>query len=421
MTFGQVAPAVLDASGFPVGAFLDFGRDFTAWNLEGEVPVTPHLSLKNETFRLKNKQCITPPVIAGNASDTTFCDWVSIYQDHAEGLPNLNEGAVMKYDADGQLECLTLRKARIEGSHESAVFVRCDGTRVSFEGNVSKFGRPDNVFGFTFAQCIERINTLLATLGLPPFTAGKPGHRLKECGQWEKVYSGARVTRVDVTQNFTAGSQTAASEFMRWLGSQQANRVKTGAHGDGETVDFGRGSRQVYTKAYLKGPELLRHAKKRGQCQTMAQAMHSAHIERLAAWCDAVGLVRWETTYKSTFLIDHNQQYLGSIDMNVLHHDFAKRKEVFTRANIDQDELTDLPCKLLGVYRMWASGDDLSTKYSRPTFYRHRKALLPYGIDIAIRSNVRAFQPRTRVITLGPVVPPEWYELPQVHQLGLAA
>lgn len=100
--------------------------------------------------------------------------------------------------------------------------------------------------------------------------------------------------------------------------------------------------------------------------------------------------------------------------MNVLHADFSKRKEVFTRANVNQDELTDLPPKLLGVYRMWASGDDLASKLSRPTFYRHRAALLPFGVDISVRSNVRHFQPRVRVITLGPVTPPSFYQHPTI-------
>ncbi len=84
--------------------------------------------------------------------------------------------------------------------------------------------------------------------------------------------------------------------------------------------------------------------------------------------------------------------------MNVLHHDFAKRKEVFTRANVDQDELTDLPPKLLGPYRMWLAGDDLTRKYKKSAFYKHRKALLPFGVDIA----VRRWRPAADASLMGP-------------------
>ena len=78
----------------------------------------------------------------------------------------------MRIDRDGAVETVTLKKERIEGSHETAVFIRCDGETVWFDGNVSKFGRPDNVFGYTFSQCLQIINGILSRYGLPPFTEG---------------------------------------------------------------------------------------------------------------------------------------------------------------------------------------------------------------------------------------------------------
>ena len=98
-------------------------------------------------------------------------------------------------------------------------------------------------------------------------------------------------------------------------------------------------SRQVYSKAYLKGPELLKHSRKAlkhakgcGLPGLTTQREHHPYLEKLAAWCDSVGLVRFETTYKSTFLIDHNQHFLGGLSMTRLISDFAERKAVFTRA-----------------------------------------------------------------------------------------
>ena len=102
----------------------------------------------------------------------SFCDWVSIYQAHTESgveLPKLNDGCFVRYDVHGAHESTTLKKLKVEGSHESAIFIRSDGVTVWFEGNVSKFGRQDNVFGFSFIDCLARINAILASLGLPPF------------------------------------------------------------------------------------------------------------------------------------------------------------------------------------------------------------------------------------------------------------
>lgn len=388
------------------------------------MPVTRHFSPENRTDYQKPrlaKVADFPRETRFEQSDS-FCDWVSIYQHHtglAADLPRVNDGAFVRYNADGTHECTTLKKFKVEGSHETGVFVRCDGKTVWFEGNVSKFGRLDNVFGFTFEQCIARINVILAGLGLPAFTDGT-GYRSQSNDKL--CFTGARVTRLDLTQNFFSGSVENAQVFMRHLAMQQASRLKTGTYGEGETVDFGRGSRRVYSKAYLKHVELLRHMQKKAKGpQTEFSKVHDPYVQELAEWCASVGLVRFETTYKSTFLIDSNQNYLGGLDMRHLEKDFIQRQEVFTRANCEVDELSSLGKTTLGVYRMWQAGDDLTAKLKRSQFYMHRAALLPFGVDIAVKSNVISFQPRVRVIKLAPASMPSFYQLPSTTNLRLAA
>lgn len=333
-----------------------------------------------------------------------FCDWISIYQRHlGSQLPKLCDGAFLRIDVNGECVNTTLKKLRIEGSHDTSVYVRCDGETVWFEGNASRFGRPDNVFGYTFGQCIERINGLMRDLDLPAFTEGDR-FITNFKGQPRSVWTGAMVTRVDMTQNFMTGSKEDAYHFMRWLSGQQASRLKTGTHGEGETVDFGRGSRRIYSKAYLKGPELRRHAK------------GDSYIEQLADWCDLVGLVRFESTYKATKLHDMACHYLGGFDMKQLEIDFEQRKEVLSRASAEIEDLASLPKHYLSTYRMWQAGDDVVSRLSLATFKRHRRALLPYGVDIAVKSNVLQMKSKTRVIQLGPVSPPDWYELPEIER-----
>ena len=307
------------------------------------------------------------PVPITKVQHVGFCDWLSIYQDHTDlikDLPKFHDGAFVRLDQHGVTVHTSLKKFRLEGSHESALFIRCNGRTVWFEGNVSKFGRRDNVFGYTFRECLERINSILREHGLPGFTEGDrfisnfKGHP-------RSIWTGALVTRVDMTQNFSAGSKEEASAFMRYLAGQQASRLKTGTHGDGETVDWGRGSRVIYSKAYLKGPEI------RKRC------VGSDYLTKLADWCDSVGLVRFESTYKATKLHQMNCHYLGGFDMRQLEIDFEERKELLTRESATLDDLSLLPRTILGTYRMWQSGDDLASKLSRAVFYKHRKALLP--------------------------------------------
>lgn len=395
--------------------------------VSSDVHVTRHFSplerkncSKNDQIPLANLQHF-PAHHETTKNPRVFCDWVSMYQTHAPGLPVLQDGCFVRFDADGGHESTTLKKLKVEGSHESAVFVRCDGQTVHFEGNVSKFARRDNVFGFTFSQCVQRINSLLGTLGLPPFTPGQK-MEVNSPNGWQTHWTGARITRLDLTENFASGSKENAYHFMRFLSSQQASRLKTGTHGEGETVDFGRGSRRVYSKAYLKGPELRKHAKKdtRGPLPELSKPF-DPYLFELADWCDAVGLVRFETTYKSTFLIDNGFQFLGGINMQKLEIDFNERQSVFTRACCDVEEIASLEPKVLAVYRMWEAGDDIVSKYKKSQFYKYRSALLPYGVDIAIKSNVIKFQPKTRIIKLEPVTMPDFYKIPSPSYIRLAA
>lgn len=345
-----------------------------------------------------------------------FCDWLSMYQRHyGGGLPKVADGAVMRIDADGEVESVTLKKHCIEGSHETSVFVRCDGETVWFDGNVSRWGRPDNVFGYSFRQCLQIINNLLQSLGLPPFTEGER-YVTNVKGEPRTVWTGAKVTRVDVTRNFSVGSKEDAYHFMRYLSGQQADRVKTGTYGEGETVDWGRGSRYAYAKAYLKGPELRRHAGRAAPGDNLFKPAPDPYILQLADWCDSVGLVRFEMTFKATKLHDMGCNHLGGFDMKQLEIEFERKAEILTRANADVEQITELSKSLLSTYRMWQAGDDLTVKLSRATFYRHRRELLPYGVDIAIKSNVVPMRARTRVIQLGPVSMPDFYELPPIER-----
>lgn len=358
------------------------------------------MSTENNVFDIHRRPTWKPVGIT-KVQRVGFCDYLGLYQDHHDlikPLPFLNDGAYCVIDKEGCVVHTKLKKQRVEGSHESALFISCDGHRVTFDGNVSKFGRRDNVFGYPFGDALARVNSILASLGLPPFTQGER-HISNFKGNPRSIWTGAKVTRVDMTENFATGSKEDCSAFMRYLAGQQPSRLKTGTHGDNETVHWGEGSRRVYSKAYVKSIEL----RKRGQ--------GDVYVMRLADWCDEVGLVRFETTYKPTQLHAMGCHYLGGFDMRQLEIDFEERKQILTRHSATLDDLTALPRSVLGTLRMWQSGDAMSS-LSTATFYRHRKALLPYGVDIAVKSNVVKFQPRTRVITLGPVVPPDFYELP---------
>lgn len=386
--------------------------------------VTQHVCLTDETRTAAGKRPAGSGArSAGPVFDDAapfFVDWVTVSQTHHQPVPTVDAGAVWKADADGRVEWRTVASVRHEGSHETSVLVRSDGHRVEFSGNVSRFGRPDNLFGFGLATCLERINAIVAAFGLPPFSAGVRSvvSKREGDGRWHDgsgvegkrqvpprrtggqryAWTGARFSRLDLTANYCAGSPEDLHAVMQYLGTQRANRKDGQTYASGETVSWGGGSRRLYQKAYDKGTELR---KRKGD-------------PRLIDYCDAAGLLRFEVTAKSLQLTDLGCAFLGDYErgraMGELIQLFNERTEVLRRPSMATDDLSTLPRHLRATARDYLAGDDCASTLSRPTFYRHRAALLPYGIDIAIR-NVTPFRPRVRVVELAPAVMPSWYQL----------
>jgi hypothetical protein len=252
------------------------------------------------------------------------------------------------------------------------------------------------------------VNQILATVGLPPFTEGEKYYRtVKDRRSWNEnlkpgntsslkaAWTGCHITRIDLTANYETGSLSNARAYMEWLATQQGTaRVKVGTHGDGETVDWGRGSRALYSKVYLKSAELQKHG-------------GDAH---LIDYCETVGLIRFEVTVKATWLHNAGMNYLGAFSMAEIVNLFNDRAKVLTRAEHSTDDLDQLPNALRRTARDWLAGDDLERHLSDRTFRRHRSMLLPYGIDISVKRNVHEFKPRVRVIEVRPAAIPSWYD-----------
>lgn len=392
-----------------------------------EVLVTPPLIPENrkncdfEPLRAPQKVANFPRVFRTHRQTFGHVDWLTLSQSHpGANLPKINDGCVMAFDADGEIDYTTLKAFQVEGSFDSSVYLRCDGQTIDFTGNPSRWGRSDNVFGYDLTDCIHIANGILAEHGLPPFSPGESFWLQNAGDSTVKQWTGCRIRRIDFTQNYSTGSPEAAYAFLRWLASQKMKLLKTGHWGDYETVDFGRHSKRKYFKVYSKAKDLLKHSKAKQDVSTFEKAARLESIEKIAEYAQISGLVRAELTLKTTALIDLNCQFLGNLDMSVIEAEFNKCAQVFTRANAQMDDLEHLPRATLAVYRMWQAGDNLKEKVRKSQFYAHRKALLPFGIDIAIPSNVLRFDPPTRVITLSAMTPPDWYSLPPVRHLRAA-
>jgi len=324
-----------------------------------------------------------------------FIDWISVRQEYpCGGLPVINDGNVLWLDADGTVERTKLAHMQFDGSYDTRISIRCDGSRVELSGNVGRFSRRDNLFGYDFETCIARCNEVLNLWNLPPFTRGQ-FNRFADSG-W--CWTGAVVTRLDLTLNYATGSPQALEAFIKAMAGHHVGRQKGRLSIDGMTVEYGAGSKYVYAKLYCKGAELRKHMKKKAGAHVDADVLDFA--ERL-------GTVREEIELKSRFLTQNGLRYLGEITHAKLLEVYMARSQVQRLNEVKFDTFENMPRRLKATYASWKLG--MTNDITRATWYRHRTQLLEYGIDISVPCNVHALPIRVRTVELAMLEAPDWY------------
>ena len=393
-----------------------------------------------------------------------FCDWLSVWQQHDPNLPDFNGGRVVSIDGgcglarretidtdgvvaeawalcgeDAEIEFDTPKFTQHKGSYETTLLVRMVGGKVEVRGNPSKFGRLDNLFGLGLDDGIGVYNEVLASLGLPEFTAGdvRRNHNGKE---WIELYDGAHIIRADITQNMAVGSGHVA-DFHKWLGQQKLYRsapdaaaLDQFARWDWNTVALSS-SFLMHVKAYDKGQELgevslphylkrLKAAAKDGRiAKTEVRPLYQEaedYLDKLALWCAEAGVSRLEWSFKSRWFAQHDGMgYWKPFETESALFDEAERHmgKIAERAVVYQaDAVSGLTRSERGALSMWKEGASPEDIAPKSTFYRLRAAILKKtGHDIAARpittiSEVRPvfFQVRALALKDAPV----WYQRP---------
>lgn len=365
-----------------------------------------------------------------------FCDWLSCYQDHAGGgLPVINNGCVAQFEADAvkrfiapetgqiktvfdteQIEWTTQKHFDYEGSYGTKIRVKCDGNRVSFDGNIGRWGRPDNVFGFGVCACIDRANAILELLGLPPFTHEK---NIPTRGD---VYipNGCIITRVDLTKNYAAGSHKNAVRLIHYFAGQDSGRRASAKQYGENGVTWNEGSKYWYSKMYIK-----------------AESLGNDVSPEVTEWARESGIVRHEISLKSRYLTQNGLRHINDWKHNewvvwdeeheevptmenVIYRRFS---DVLKRGQAVRTPLEDIPGNIGRIARDWRSGIDVwgDITVTRQTRARWRKQLLGYGIDIKQPSNAVRLNTQVQVIELKAAVEPSWYWNSQFKSLELRA
>lgn len=282
-------------------------------------------------------------------------------------------GLVQSISADGELEWQAPKRMQVEGSHSSTVTVRACPMFPPLEisGNPAKFLQGHNLFGSDDLVGVIGgfVRAVYARIGYEAspaeLAAIDAGHVL--------------ITRIDVNRNSDFGTEPRALAAVRSLAecSHLAHRGRGSLVGEGTAI-WGKGSRRWNLKVYAKRQELRKHSIK----PTVPM------VTELEAF--ASGVVRQEVTIRGLELRRRKLEFASNWAMlNVSPRSIFD--ELFDRLTISEAtmkepaELDTIPARLRGVYQNWADGHDLRELYSRATFYRHRRALLACGVDIAVK------------------------------------
>lgn len=359
-----------------------------------------------------------------------FCDWISIYQVHLKGCPIVNSGHVFSVDQDGVIEWDINKKVTHKGSFSTKLTISSDGNRVSLSGNVGRFNRQDNVFGYSVSDCIKLANKILLGYGLPEFFDVAPMPLMKKGGSTPReVVSlfkplvlvttandldfrkdcdagfqavGCVITRIDLTCNYHSGSSGNASQVIRKMQGYKSGKFEPKSYYS-SGVSWGEGSKWTYAKVYDKASDYVRH-----------NGIGSKNFD--AVLYDYIlnsGCVRHEIELKSRYL-KQNNLWRASVWKDRMED---KIYALFTdpiRQVANVDEFLEIPGRAGELAVAWRDGADLKKRLSKPTFYRYRKELLNFGIDIAVPSNVVRLKTHIEVIVLSPLSLPDFYNLPKI-------
>jgi II/X family phage/plasmid replication protein len=299
-------------------------------------------------------------------------DWISAVVPLANA-GELHNGRVVSMDADGVIEWQAVRRLEVEGSYSTKLQVRGrHDDALEFSGNPSKYLQGHNVFGS--GSVVPLMNrTLLAVAG------GLPGvsPSAVNLADWESgAYS---LTRVDVAGTILLDSDETVRKVLNLVGQYARTKYQSAIVRSG-TVYIGKNSRRIALKLYSKGEEIASSKKGHGLCAKLVPDER----EKLLNY--SRGALRVELTLRGMELRERGLHRASHWSQAVAEQALRERMnavELNDTVVLADDIVEGFPAKLVPVYDAWKAGRDLQKLYSRPTFYRHRKALLPFGIDIA--------------------------------------
>lgn len=376
----------------------------------------------------------------GNIHKMWFIDRLDVHQVHHDcELPIFGREIVVRTDLETgeQKRCSPTMKS-LEGSYSTTLQIRSDGQRVSVDGNPSRWGRLDNLFGLTtFDECIDIYNIILKSIGLPPFTLSSKvwWEQAPEDKRPRRHSNGAVFRRIDWTRNLSTGAGNE-QPFLRGISTQTLGNGKLPfLYPNGNTVSWGQGSNYWSHKLYNKAAEMMlpRNKRKFSKLSDELSIEEIGYYNNIIKFCKEHGIVRDEKQFGRSFLTKKNLCDYGLIteeDFLPYLTDIDKTLSRFEATTMNYETIADQLieqgiCKSRHaanasqsyVYK-WLHGEPMQKTSS---FYVQRNRLLQLGIDLSVGYDASKPIPQIkhqRDINVTVATPPYWYKPPIVDEFS---
>jgi II/X family phage/plasmid replication protein len=312
----------------------------------------------------------------------------------------LSAGLVASISATGDIEWTVQKALSVEGSHSSTIQIKSltDKT-IEISGNPAKWLQGHNIFGSDdLVYLVNKFFTELllrkgVELGLSPNQF-----------QLERIRLGAyQVSRVDINESWLLDGRSSVLAWLRAAGGCARLKRRGVGQYSGETLYFGKSSRRWAVKCYSKGHEINAKGHKLPKELQIPELLDFADKAlRIELVIRSMGLKYLNLTTAKDWSKDTPKMLLFKLVLDDL--------EMSDNMPLPDEVLKSIQPRLRHIYVLWKDGEDLRQTYSKAQFYRYRKAMLQYGIDISIlqekeKSNVI---PLIRYLEAVPAQIPQW-------------
>lgn len=335
----------------------------------------------------------------------------------------LPAGRVLSIEADGSVAWDCVKSIECRSSHETNLMTKSVGSlgygiasSLMIDGNLSKFLQGHNVFGsrdlnslllLSFRKIFEIHNEHLNGWSAPELAES----RIKR-GDY-------KVKMIDVNQFYDVGNDASVEAWLHAAEMRACTRHGRSRRDKG-TVYLGQYSRRWSAKFYNKWREM----QAKGKSHQLPE-----HLEGMGLEAFTEGKLRAELRLFGKELEErHGITHGYHLNPDIIHQLFnyyLGKIDMTQQATLIDEQLMKMPNAVRGTYQLWRQGADMrglmraSDGQLSQTFYRHRKILLEFGIDINamhLAPEHNNIVPLMRIIEAVPVQNPAW-----AYERGLIA